>query len=388
MSGFAYPEPISFEDAPCKPSSGRKAPGRSKSNDEDLFTASNASKPSSGRFLPHSRSGRFLPMPKPKSNGSYKGKPAPTGKSAPPQPPRGRNSSRVGSAESKRKAPGKCQSSNLEYMRSQSASRQRERSLSPESSPEQPKKPSSLKKFLQRPKKAIGKTQSSNLEDMQRGLRSSNSAKNGRSSSRQKAREVSLSPESPEKPKKPSSLKQFLLSPRKPPGATKSSNLEFMRDNINKTTHSAPAERHRVNRARTKKKKPRDRDRSFSPERKKDKPLSFKTLLGPTRNPKRTGPTRSRSEDLDLMKATFESSPPASPVQRVEQTRERSLSPLTKEKPASRGITAGLTSGVTGFLDSLYDSIMDASNDGSDSDEDGYNSRFDNSFNKALEWGG
>lgn len=396
MSGdFAYPQPFAFETG--LPGSSRNGTERSKSNDDDFF---NATKPTSGRFLPHSKSGRFLPKAKPKPSCSNQSKAKPLA-----LPSRGRNQNR--NEDFNRKEPGKCQSSNLEYMRGHSASKHRERSLPPDESPEpQPKKPSSkIKNFLMSPRKAIGRSHSNNLENMQRNLRYSDSSKNSRSSSRQKARHASPEESSPE-PAKAKNLRNFLMSPRKAPGVTKSANLEFMAIGISTTANSAPAGRQRTHRARSKK----TPQSSSSPEKKK-KPLTFKQLLGSNRTPAlRRATPRSRSEDLEFIKKTkyeddsssSDDSAIASPVrhrsegQAREQQRETPLSPLQPEhnSAVSASITSGIKSGVTHFLDSLYDSIIDPKDEGSVSDDDGYGaldssvSRLDHSFNKALDWAG
>lgn len=153
-------------------------------------------------------------------------------------------------------------------------------------------------------RKAPGKTQSGNLEEMRRNLQSmpgnDRSNRSGRSGHfHDDDDDVSLSPPG----RGPSSLSKFLISPlRKPPGKSKSGDsLKLMAPDLGPDSDD-DNRRSSHDRSRSHRQQ-RKIDRSLSPEPPK-KPSSLKAfLVSPLRKP----PTKTRSADLDFMAPDLDS---------------------------------------------------------------------------------
>lgn len=324
MSSFSYPAPFQFGQSGNKPQKERTTPasprsateskpsvgasprrvkrpdgpGRNRGGTPTRTKSADDAFPLDGfgkkcpptkpvrRLGPKTKSGRHLPKPAAPS------RPMPSGARARSPP--------------KRRGVAVSRSSNLESMGSATKARssslprnQQPRSPSPSDSPEE-KKPSSLKNFLLSPlRKAPGKTQSGNLEELRKGLQASpgTDSRGRRNQGRRQYEdgnsERSLSPETG---KKTSSFKQFLTSPlRKAPGKSKSSDsLKMIAPSLDSDSEE---EDFRSSHGRSGSRRgQRSVERSISPEPKK--PNSIKQFL--TSPMRRATPTRTRSSDSDI----------------------------------------------------------------------------------------
>lgn len=346
MSGFSYPTPFEFEnrgrekdESSTRSSSApkeKRAAGRAKSNDENLFSAGKSIATPQRSMGPKTKSGRCLPKPAPSlpirgmnSNGSGKHS-------------NGKHTTVRGRSPPAHRRVGQSQSSNLETM--QSASRIRSSSTPKKSQPkerepedhvESDRRPSSLKNFLTSPVKNNSSKRMSKGGDLQVSLHSASDA-DDKTSDRQK----------------PGALKQFLTSPlrRTAPTKPRSVDMNFMGIDTLDLEPDDRTESKTRSKASSRKKR-NDNPNEEPSSSKKDKPKSFKQLLG-----KKQPPAKSRSGELELMgedrgsrgRGSFEVQPssvrkPASPE------RETSLSP-EPQKPGSL---------LTNLLDTLYDSYVD-----------------------------
>lgn len=339
MPSFAYPSPFQFGETSAAESSSRAPPRDRRAPGRAKSNDENFFTANPSLTKPQRGMG-----PKTKS-GRVLPKPMPA-------PHRGGNQQavRVGRSPPEHRGVGKTQSSNLEQM--QAGARTRASSLprkpqavkhtEPDDYMESGKKPSSLKNFLLSP--ARNKPRSGKGGELQASL---HSAPDLDSVNR----------------KKTGPIKQLLATPlRKAPiTKSKSADLEFMA--VDSADLAEPEDREGSAKAKSRSKgsssrRRRQADKDEDSSSKKDKPKTFKQLLG-----KKQPPERSKSEDLVDLRNTRSKSPPRarSPLRRpASPERELSLSPEQPKKPASL---------LTNLLDSLYDNYMDPKANKDDSEE-------------------
>lgn len=254
--------------------------------------------------------------------------------------------------------------------------------------------------------RSVGKTQSSNLEQLQAAARA-------RSSSVPKSTRIEESPE-----KKPLSLKNLLMKNKSDANSSdelkeslhsqqtskssesfKSGSFNFLARkpastsrtttpdcDIDRSDHEANHARAKTSNRRLKSSKDQDDDTNT----KKDKPKSFKQLLAKTQpNSKSTNGVAKISprENLPVRKGRETASPKdrhgvhgraispnrAKRANRLSPERDLSLSPVEVKKPGSL---------LTNLLDSLYDSYMDPKANHNDDDDSEDHQKFQSSVSR------
>lgn len=353
MSGFSYPKPFEFEnenvneedkhDGKNKEAAKRRAPSRSKSNEESFFSAGTFVASTPRRLGPKTKSGRHLPKP------------------APSIPIRGRN-------PPAHRSVGKTQSSNLEQMQAGT----RTRSLSVPKSKRLPvvtgkdkeeeddnddeeeddsypeKKPSSLKNFLTLKKKD---TRDDELKGSLHSLQTSKSCDSQKSAS---STFKFLRRKSVSTPTKDNDVEPVDHEPTK--ARSKTSSTGRHRKSYTKDVEEDSSSR-------------RDKTKSFKQLLAKKHPHASsnkRDVEGPPGDKNRRGRGGGRAVS-------------PSPA-RCSPEREPSLSPVEVKKPGSL---------LTNLLDTLYDSYIDPKvKDDDDSEELGNLqssvSRFDMSLSSLF----
>ena len=373
MSGFSYPTPFEFggggggggggannDGRPQKSAAPEKrTPGRAKSNDENLFSAGKSVPTPQRRIGPKTKSGRCLPKPAPTLPVRVATTSSGSGHVS---------SSQRGRAPPTNRGVGKSQSSNLEQM--QSGARVRSSSLSkkpgprkqvqPDDSMESDKKPSSLKNFLGSSSRDKDKR---NLGDLQTSLHSAPDPNATRGSSdRQKS----------------GAIKQFLTGSLR--RKSKNDDLELMIGDIN-TSSPEPDDRAESAKSKsTQKGSSRQRRSSEHDDEehssKKDKPKSFKQLLG-----KKQPTAKSKNEDLEPMSKSKSrngrgrdrdrDTAPGSPASATATDTDSARRPASPERETSLSPEPRKPASLfTNLLDTIYDSYLDPkAQEGSDNDE-------------------